>query len=58
MDAKSYNEYLSRIKFANDLKDKDDAKEILREIQKDMIIKFGFNDDDVKYLIKKFRYYI
>lgn len=58
MDAKSYNEYLSRIKFANDLNDKDDAKEVLREIQKEMIVKFGFSDSDVEYLIKKFRYYV
>lgn len=58
MDAASYNKYLSRIKFANDLSDKDSAKELLRKIQEEMIINFGFNDSDVEYLIKKFRYYI
>lgn len=58
MEASSYNKYLSAIKTANDLSDKDRAKEILRGIQADMISKYGLTDSDVEYLIKKFRYYV
>lgn len=58
MDSKSYNIYLSTIKTANALSDKDRAKEILRSVQADMISKYGLGDSDVEYLIKKFRYYI
>ena len=56
MDAKSYNIYLSIIKNANDMSDKDRAKEILRSIQTEMVSTYGLNDSDVEYLIKKFRY--
>ena len=56
MDASSYNKYLSQIKFANDIKDKDNAKELLRQIKEALIVQFGFNDSDVEYLLKKFRY--
>jgi len=58
MDSSSYNKYLSVIKTANDMSDKDKAKEILRNIQAEMISKYGLSDSDVEYLIKKFRYYI
>ena len=58
MDSKSYNIYLSTIKTANDMEDKDRAKEILRNVQADMVSKYGLSDDDVEYLIKKFRYYV
>lgn len=58
MDSKSYNIYLSTIKTANDMPDKDRAKEILRNIQAEMISKYGLSDNDVEYLIKKFRYNI
>ena len=58
MDSKSYNIYLSTIKTANDMADKDRAKEILRNVQAEMISKYGLSDDDVEYLIKKFRYNI
>lgn len=54
MDATSYNRYLSAIKAANDSAD----KEALRQIQKDMIARFGLGDDDVDYLIRQFRYYV
>lgn len=58
MDSKSYNIYLSTIKTANDMSDKDRAKEILRNVQAEMVSKYGLSDPDVEYLIKKFRYYI
>lgn len=47
-----YNRYLSAINAANDSQD----KEALRQIQKQLIAKYGLDNDDVKYLIKKFRY--
>ena len=47
-----YNKYLSAIKAANDSKD----KEALRQIQKQLIAKYGLDDEDAKALIKKFRY--
>ena len=56
MDSSSYNKYLSVIKTANDMLDKDRAKEILRNIQAEMISEYGLSDSDVEYLIKKFRY--
>lgn len=58
MDSKNYNIYLSTIKTANDMSDKDRAKEILRNVQAEMVSKYGLSDSDVKYLIKQFRYYI
>lgn len=56
MDSKNYNKYLSAIKTANDMSDKNRAKEILKNIQAEMISRFGLSDADVQYLIKKFRY--
>ena len=58
MDAKNYNIYLSAIKTANDMSDKDRAKEMLRNIQAEMISSYGLSDSDVEYLIKQFRYYV
>ena len=58
MDAANYNRYLAAIKFANDLDDKDRAKELLRKIQEEMILNYGLSDSDVEYLIRQFRYYI
>lgn len=58
MDSSSYNKYLSVIKTANDMTDKDRAKEILRKVQAEMVSKYGLSDSDVEYLIKKFRYYV
>jgi len=58
MDANSYNQYLSVIKTANDMNDKDRAKEILRQVQADMVAQYGLSDSDVQYLIKQFRYYV
>ncbi len=56
MTAKDYDRYKSAIEAANDMTDKDRAKEILRNIQAEMISRFGLSDADVQYLIKKFRY--
>jgi len=56
MDSKSYNYYLSTVKTANGMSDKDRAKDILRNLQADMISKYGLSDSDVEYLIKQFRY--
>ena len=56
MDASTYNKYLSVIKTANDMNDRDRAKDILRNIQAEMISEYGMKDDDVTYLIKQFRY--
>ena len=58
MDATSYNRYLSVIKTANDMKDKDRAKEILRNVQAEMVSNYGLSDSDVEHLIKQFRYYV
>ena len=58
MDSSSYNKYLSVIKTANDMTDKDRAKEILRNVQAETVSKYGLSDSDVEYLIKKFRYYV
>jgi len=56
MDAKSYNQYLSVIKTANDMSDKDRAKDILRNVQAELVSRYGLADDDVERLIKYFRY--
>lgn len=58
MDSSSYNKYLSVIKTANDMSDKDRAKDILRNVQAEMVSKYGLSDSDVEYLIKQFRYYV
>lgn len=58
MDSSSYNKYLSVIKTANDMGDKDRAKEILRNVQAEMVSQYGLSDSDVEYLIKQFRYYV
>jgi hypothetical protein len=54
MDATNYNRYLAAIKAANDRAD----REALRQIQKDMIAKYGLSDNDVDYLIRQFRYHV
>lgn len=52
MPSSDYNRYLAAIKAANDSADKD----TLRQLQRDMIARFGLGDDDVDYLIRQFRY--
>ena len=52
MNSSDYNKYLAVIKQANSDADKD----ALARIQKQLIANYGLNDEDVKYLIKQFRY--
>lgn len=52
MPSSDYNKYLAAIKAANDRAD----REALRQIQKDMIARYGPADNDVDYLIRQFRY--
>lgn len=47
-----YERYKSAIEAANDSQDKG----ALRQIQKHLIAKYGPDDDDVRYLLRKFRY--
>ncbi|MCD7801610.1 MAG: hypothetical protein LUH09_01655 [Clostridiales bacterium] len=57
MPSSDYNRYLAAIKAANDAEERR-AKELLRQIQADMIAKYGLSDNDVGYLIRQFRYHI
>jgi hypothetical protein len=52
--SREYNQYLSAIEAANDSED----KEALRQIQKQLIANYGPTNDDVQYLIRKFKYYV
>lgn len=52
MPSSDYNRCLATIKAANDSADWD----ALRQIQKDMIARYGLGDNDVDYLIRQFRY--
>ena len=52
MTAKEYELYKSAILTANDSKD----KEALRKIQMQLIANFGLDNDDVRHLLKLFRY--
>ena len=52
MTSKEYDLYKSAILAANDSKD----KEALRQIQKQLISKYGLDNEDVRYLLKLFRY--
>ncbi len=52
MSTNEYYQYKSAIEAANDSED----KEALRQIQKQLIAKYGIDNDDVRALIKKFRY--
>ena len=52
MNTNDYYKYRSAIDAANDSKD----KEALRQIQKQLIAKYGLSDNDVDYLLRRFRY--
>lgn len=54
MSSKEYNQYKSVIELANSQGD----KEALREIQKQLIVRFGADNEDVEYLLKSFDYYV
>lgn len=56
MNSSDYNKYLAAIKAANDCPEYR-AKELLRQIQADMIANYGIRDNDVDYLLRQFRYY-
>lgn len=55
MDSSNYNRYLAAIKAANDC-EASRARELLRQIQADMIARYGLSDNDVEYLIRQFRF--
>ena len=57
MNSSDYNRYLAAIQAANDC-EASHARELLRQIQADMIAKYGLSDNDVDYLIRQFRYHI
>ena len=57
MPSSDYNKYLAAIKAATDC-EPSRARELLRQIQADMIAKYGLSDNDVDYLIRQFRYNI
>lgn len=52
MTTDEYYKYKSVIQAANDT----DDKEALRQIQKQLIAKYGLDNDDVTYLLKLFKY--
>lgn len=52
MTTSDYFKYKSAIEAANDTED----KEALRQIQKQLIARYGLDNDDVRSLLKKFRY--
>lgn len=52
MSTNDYYKYKSAIEAANDT----DDKEALRQIQKQLIAKYGLDNDDVKQLLKYFKY--
>lgn len=57
MRTSDYNQYLAAIRAANNC-EASRARELLRQIQADMISQYGLGDRDVEYLIHQFRYYI
>lgn len=52
MSLSEYEKYKSAIIAANDSED----KEALRQIQKQLIAKYGLDNSDVQYLLKLFKY--
>ncbi len=54
MSTDDYYRYKSAIQAANDSED----REALRQIQKQLISKYGLDNDDVKQLLKYFRYMV
>ena len=52
MTNKDYYSYISAIEAANDTQD----KEALRQIQKQLIAKYTLDNEDVRDLLRKFRY--
>ena len=54
MSSKEYDIFKSSILAANDSND----KEALRQIQKQLVAKYGLDNDDVKQLLNYFRYHV
>ena len=52
MTTSDYYRYRSAIQTANDTGD----REALRQIQKQLIAKYGLDDEDVRQLLKYFKY--
>lgn len=52
MKLSDHQKFKSAILAANDSKD----KEALKQIQKQLIAEYGLNNDDVRYLLKLFKY--
>jgi hypothetical protein len=52
MTTKDYGRYKQAIEAANDTKD----KEALRQIQKQLIARYGLDNEDVERLLKLFRF--
>lgn len=52
MSTSDYYKYKSAIEAANDTQD----KEALRQLQKQLIAKYSLDNDDVKRLLKYFKY--
>jgi len=52
ISSSDYEKYVSAIEAANSTED----REALRQIQKQLIAKYGLDDDDVNWLLKKFEY--
>lgn len=52
MSTNDYYKYKSAIQAANDT----DDKEALRQMQKQLIAKYGLDNNDVKQLLKYFKY--
>lgn len=52
MSTSNCNKYKSAIEAANDTQD----KEALRQLQKQLIAKYSLDNDDVKQLLKYFKY--
>ena len=53
MTSRDYNNYLDAIKTANNLSDKEMRKSLLAQIKARLIVDYGLNDEDAKYLINK-----
>ena len=53
MKSADYNEYLSAIKQAHNIKDSETRKKTLLDLKTRLIADYGLNDDDAKNLIKK-----
>lgn len=54
MRTSDYNQYLAAIRAANDC-EASRARELLRQIQADMISRYGLGDSDVEYPVRLFR---